>query len=157
MGWDFEADPEYQEKLDSADEFIRQEVEPLDYVLPHEQFVLLDGARRGIIDPLAGPQGHLDGQGGHADGTARHRLAGDAGARCPRDDKRSAFFMMIHGRGGAGPGRRPDRGPQSDRRSPGVARLRRHGQHVAERVDNGKLESAKVKFADYLELEVGNL
>jgi len=52
MGWDFETDPEYQEKLDWADEFVREEVEPLDYLFPHEQFVPLDGARRTIIDPL---------------------------------------------------------------------------------------------------------
>ena len=52
MGWDFETDPEYQEKLDWADEFVREEVEPLDYLSPHEQFVPLDGARRTIIDPL---------------------------------------------------------------------------------------------------------
>ena len=52
MGWDFETDPEYQEKLDWADEFVREEVEPLDYLFPHEQFVPLDGTRRAIIDPL---------------------------------------------------------------------------------------------------------
>jgi len=43
--------PEYQEKLDWADDFMRQEVEPLDDVFPHEQFVPLDGPRRKIIDP----------------------------------------------------------------------------------------------------------
>lgn len=32
MAWDFETDPEYQELLDWADEFVRTEVEPLDYV-----------------------------------------------------------------------------------------------------------------------------
>ncbi len=30
MAWDFETDPEFQEKLDWADEFVREEVEPLD-------------------------------------------------------------------------------------------------------------------------------
>ena len=30
MAWDFETDPEFQEKLDWADEFVRDEVEPLD-------------------------------------------------------------------------------------------------------------------------------
>ena len=30
MAWDFETDPEYQEKLDWADAFVREEVEPLD-------------------------------------------------------------------------------------------------------------------------------
>ena len=33
MAWDFETDPEYQEKLDWADAFVREEVEPLDRVL----------------------------------------------------------------------------------------------------------------------------
>ena len=65
MAWDFETDPEYQEKLDWADEFVREEVEPLDYVFPHQQFI---AARRRasarIIDPLKdevrapGPVGH---------------------------------------------------------------------------------------------------
>ncbi len=32
MAWDFETDPEYQQKLDWADEFVRTEVEPLDLV-----------------------------------------------------------------------------------------------------------------------------
>jgi acyl-CoA dehydrogenase len=52
MAWDFETDPEYQEKLDWVDAFVRDEVEPLDYLFPHQQFVPLDGARRKIIDPL---------------------------------------------------------------------------------------------------------
>src|SRR5919206_1156287 len=52
MAWDFETDPEYQKKLDWADEFVREEIEPLDYVFPHLQFTPLDGARRKIIDPL---------------------------------------------------------------------------------------------------------
>ena len=34
MAWDFETDPEFQEKLDWADEFVREEVEPLDLRLP---------------------------------------------------------------------------------------------------------------------------
>lgn len=33
MAWDFETDPEYQEMLDWADQFVRDEVEPLDLVL----------------------------------------------------------------------------------------------------------------------------
>ncbi len=33
MAWDFETDPEYQKLLDWADEFVRDEVEPLDLVL----------------------------------------------------------------------------------------------------------------------------
>ena len=33
MAWDFETDPEFQEKLDWVDTFLTEEVEPLDYVL----------------------------------------------------------------------------------------------------------------------------
>ncbi len=33
MAWDFETDREYQEKLDWADTFLREEVEPLDFVV----------------------------------------------------------------------------------------------------------------------------
>ncbi len=33
MAWDFETDPEYQQLLDWADQFVRDEVEPLDLVL----------------------------------------------------------------------------------------------------------------------------
>ncbi|WP_280243648.1 acyl-CoA dehydrogenase family protein [Nocardia abscessus] len=52
MAWDFETDPDYQAKLDWADEFVRTEVEPLDLVWPHEQFVPLTGKRRDAITPL---------------------------------------------------------------------------------------------------------
>ncbi|MFV9431689.1 acyl-CoA dehydrogenase family protein [Rhodococcus rhodochrous] len=52
MAWDFETEPEYQKKLDWADAFVREEVEPLDLVWEHEQFVPLDGLRRKAIDPL---------------------------------------------------------------------------------------------------------
>jgi acyl-CoA dehydrogenase len=52
MAWDFETDSAYQAKLDWADAFVREEVEPLDLVWPHEQFVPLDGGRRKAIDPL---------------------------------------------------------------------------------------------------------
>jgi len=52
MAWDFETDPEYQKKLDWVDEFVRKEIEPLDLVWPHQQYVPLDAARRKVIDPL---------------------------------------------------------------------------------------------------------
>src|SRR6476660_5029694 len=52
MAWDFETDPEYQKKLDWADQFVREEVEPLDYLFPDMTFVPLDDTRRKIIDPL---------------------------------------------------------------------------------------------------------
>ena len=34
MAWDFETEPEFQEKLDWADEFVRRDVEPLDLAFP---------------------------------------------------------------------------------------------------------------------------
>lgn len=52
VAWDFETDPDYQAKLDWAAAFVRDEVEPLDLVWPHEQFVPLDGGRRKAIEPL---------------------------------------------------------------------------------------------------------
>ncbi|EME23461.1 acyl-CoA dehydrogenase family protein [Rhodococcus triatomae] len=52
MAWDFETDPEFQAKLDWADTFVREEVEPLDLVWEHEQFAPLDGGRRKAVDPL---------------------------------------------------------------------------------------------------------
>jgi acyl-CoA dehydrogenase len=52
MAWDFETDPEYQAKLDWADTFVREEVEPLDYLFPHMQFVPMTAEMRRIIDPL---------------------------------------------------------------------------------------------------------
>ena len=52
MAWDFETDPEYQAKLDWASQFVREKVEPLDYLFPHLQFTPLDETRRRIIDPL---------------------------------------------------------------------------------------------------------
>ncbi len=57
MAWDFETDPEFQEKLDWADRFVREEVEPLDQVWDGLAFTPLDDNRRRAVDPLkqAGP------------------------------------------------------------------------------------------------------
>jgi len=52
MGWDFETDPEFQAKLDWADEFVREEVEPLDMVWGGLEYHPLDDVRRKAIDPL---------------------------------------------------------------------------------------------------------
>lgn len=52
MAWDFDTDPDYQRKLDWADAFVREEVEPLDLIWPDLQFVPLDQTRRTVIDPL---------------------------------------------------------------------------------------------------------
>ncbi len=52
MAWDFETDPEFQEKLDWADAFVCEEVEPLDDVWPGLEFTPLNPRRRAAIDPL---------------------------------------------------------------------------------------------------------
>ena len=52
MAWDFDTDPEYQKVLDWADEFVREEIEPLDLAFPDQQYIPLDGNRRKIVDPL---------------------------------------------------------------------------------------------------------
>jgi acyl-CoA dehydrogenase len=51
MAWDFETDPEFQEKLDWVDNFLTEEVEPLDYVLgdPYDKS---DEQALSIIRPL---------------------------------------------------------------------------------------------------------
>ena len=52
MAWDFETDAEFQELLDWADAFVREEVEPLDLIWPHLQYTALDETRRRVVDPL---------------------------------------------------------------------------------------------------------
>jgi acyl-CoA dehydrogenase len=52
MAWDFETEPEFQRKLDWANEFVREHVEPLDFVWGHQQYVPLDETRRKVVDPL---------------------------------------------------------------------------------------------------------
>ena len=52
MGWDFETDPAYQAKLDWADEFVREEVEPLDLLWPGKAFTPPDDTVRKVITPL---------------------------------------------------------------------------------------------------------
>ena len=52
MAWDFETDPDYQAQLDWADEFVGEEVEPLDLVWRRRQFSPPDDRLRQVIDPL---------------------------------------------------------------------------------------------------------
>jgi acyl-CoA dehydrogenase len=51
MAWDFETDPEYQKLLDWADEFVREELEPLDLVL-HDPYDKSDPRVQAVIRPL---------------------------------------------------------------------------------------------------------
>ena len=52
MAWDFETDPDFQAKLDWADEFVREEVEPLDLLWGDLVFTPPDARMKSIIDPL---------------------------------------------------------------------------------------------------------
>jgi acyl-CoA dehydrogenase len=51
VAWDFETDPEFQRELDWIDEFVREEVEPLDYVL-ESPVDIADPVRAELIPPL---------------------------------------------------------------------------------------------------------
>ncbi len=51
MAWDFETDPEFQRDLDWMDEFVREEIEPLDFILGHPND-FTDPKRAKIIPPL---------------------------------------------------------------------------------------------------------
>jgi len=53
MAWDFSTEPEFQVKLDWAEKFVKEEVEPLDLVWPAPQnYQPLTPERRKIVDPL---------------------------------------------------------------------------------------------------------
>jgi acyl-CoA dehydrogenase len=52
VAWDFETEPDFQERLDWVEEFVRTEVEPLDLVHPGLEFTPLDDERRAVVDPL---------------------------------------------------------------------------------------------------------
>ena len=51
MAWDFETDPEFQEKLDWMDVFVRDEVEPLDRLGVHP-YDVKNAARNRLVRPL---------------------------------------------------------------------------------------------------------
>jgi acyl-CoA dehydrogenase len=52
MAWDFETEPEFEEKLRWADAFVTEEVEPLDVLWRGLEFTPLEGTLREIVDPL---------------------------------------------------------------------------------------------------------
>jgi acyl-CoA dehydrogenase len=52
MAWDFETDPEFEEKLEWIREFKREYIEPLDLVFPGRQFDPLDDETRPLVEPL---------------------------------------------------------------------------------------------------------
>jgi acyl-CoA dehydrogenase len=51
MSWEFETDPAYQRELDWVEEFVREEVEPVDLVVKHA-WDLQDPVRQRLIPPL---------------------------------------------------------------------------------------------------------
>ena len=51
MAWDFETDEEFQAELDWIDEFVRTEIEPLDFIV-RTPYDLTDPIRQEIIPPL---------------------------------------------------------------------------------------------------------
>jgi acyl-CoA dehydrogenase len=51
MSWDFETDPEYQAELDWVDSFVRNEIEPIDFLVKHG-YDMKDPIRQKLIPPL---------------------------------------------------------------------------------------------------------
>ncbi|MBM36161.1 MAG: acyl-CoA dehydrogenase [Acidimicrobiaceae bacterium] len=51
MTWHFETDPEFQKQLDWIDDFVREEIEPLDFIIT-SPYDLTDPVRNEIIKPL---------------------------------------------------------------------------------------------------------
>ena len=50
MAWDFSTDPEFQEQLDWAAEFVRTKVAPLDLLWPHDVYKPHTPEQRVVID-----------------------------------------------------------------------------------------------------------
>ena len=53
MSWEFETDPEYQRELDWVEDFVTNEVEPLEHVIRHA-WDMSDPVRQKLIPPLQG-------------------------------------------------------------------------------------------------------
>ena len=51
MSWDFETEPEFQKQLDWIEQFVRAEVEPLDYLL-ESPYDVRDPKRNALVRPL---------------------------------------------------------------------------------------------------------
>ncbi len=51
MSWDFETEPEFQKQLDWMEKFVREEVEPLDYILD-SPYDVRDPKRNRLVRPL---------------------------------------------------------------------------------------------------------
>src|SRR5450631_2655410 len=51
VSWDFETEPEFQKQLDWIEKFVREEVEPLDYILG-SPYDVRDANRNKLVRPL---------------------------------------------------------------------------------------------------------
>ena len=51
MAWEFETDEEFQRELDWIDEFVREEIEPLDFIV-ESPYDVADPLRNEVIKPL---------------------------------------------------------------------------------------------------------
>ena len=52
MAWDFETEPEFEEKLEWIRQFVADRVEPLDLLYPHRAFHPLDDETRPLVQPM---------------------------------------------------------------------------------------------------------
>src|SRR6478672_10461013 len=50
--WDFETEPEFQQKLDWIEQFLTEKIEPIDLVFPGLAYHPLEGKLRDLVDPL---------------------------------------------------------------------------------------------------------
>ena len=52
MSWDFETEPEFQKELDWIEKFVREEVEPLEFVLDCHPYDVRNPKRNALVRPL---------------------------------------------------------------------------------------------------------
>jgi acyl-CoA dehydrogenase len=52
MAWDFTTEPEFQQKLDWMDQFVRDEIEPLDLLFPHLTYHRIEDPLKILVDQL---------------------------------------------------------------------------------------------------------
>ena len=60
MSWDFETEPEFQKELDWIEKFVREEVEPLEFVLDCHPYDVHDPKRNALVRPLQLPDASLE-------------------------------------------------------------------------------------------------
>ena len=114
MAWDFTTDPEFQKKLDWADEFVRNNVEPLDLLYPKLAFSPLEEPLRSMVNQLKDEvrshdlwAAHLDPElGGHGYGQLKLALLNEVLGRsgwapivfgCAAPDTGNAEIIAAYG------------------------------------------------------------